>query len=201
MPSQEPPAPHGAGDLVRVFTRPLRAVDLVLAERARLVTTAMHGSPVLLSAVLLFTSVVFTLPYGFVLGEPWRIAVLYVGSIAICWPSLHVFTAFLGLRCAPGQSLFLALVSTAVAALFTFGFFPVLWFLTATMPEQSRVTAAHVSTLLLALALFAGLAQPARCLLDAKNHELSSIPPWLLLAWDALVLLICHRMATVLELI
>lgn len=142
-------------------------LELVLSEQERLVKTiATDGNTALLAGALLYAGILFALPYGAVIGIErfWRIAVLFVGSLGICFPSLQVFSAYVGCRIDTRQNLALGLVITCVAALFTFGFFPILWFLEATMLEESVVTPYHISIILLAFSLLAGIGHLFRCL-------------------------------------
>lgn len=198
-----PPAlPHEGSELRSVFALPFRIMQVVLSEQERLVKTiASGGNGVLLVGALLYTSVIFALPFGAVLGLErfWRIAVLFVGSLAICLPSLQVFSAYVGCKIDLRQNLALGLVITCVAALFTFGFFPILWFLDATMEEGSSVTATHISLVLLAFSLLAGIGHLYRCL--RRFDGLVGSYPVLITFWQVLFLFICHRMARLLELL
>src|SRR5262245_22861073 len=86
--------PFDAGDLRAAARRPHRWIDLVLVDRSRLAKTIARGDNLLLlCGILLATSVLSTLPYGALLGpdRALRVAALILGSVAICFPSLHVF--------------------------------------------------------------------------------------------------------------
>ncbi len=199
-----PPAvrPHDVGELRAVFSLPFRVISVVLSEQERLARTiASGGNGVLLVGVLLYTSVLFTLPFGAVLEVErlWRVALLFVGSLGICLPSLLVFSAYVGYRIDLRQNLALGLVITCVAALFTFGFFPILWFLDATMEENSSFTAQHISLILLGFSLLAGIAHLHRCL--RRFDGLVASYPILIVCWQALFVYICYRMAWLLELL
>ena len=69
-------------------------------------------------------SLLCSAPYGFVLGgdAAIRVALLFVGSVALCWPSLHVFSGYLGCRVSALQNLVIALLISAVAGMFALGF-------------------------------------------------------------------------------
>src|SRR5690349_5416788 len=98
--------PFDARELRAAAVRPHRWIDLVLADRARLAKTIAGGDDLLLlSGILLATSVLAALPYGAVLGphRVLRVAALTLGSVAICFPSLHVFSGYFGCRNRLGQ--------------------------------------------------------------------------------------------------
>jgi hypothetical protein len=208
-PEPPPPAePYGDEELARSVARPDRLAAVVLAAPERLAANIAAGSglPRLL-ALLLGASAFFAIPYGAVLGLSfsWRIAVLYLGSTLICFPALHVFCSYLGSRVSLGQNFTLALTIPAVAALFTFGFAPILGFLRYTIPDSGRGPGGRgefdaLSFLLLAVALFAGIGQLWRCLRAAR--ELSPRPayPVVLLCWHVVFLYVLVRMGEVLEL-
>jgi hypothetical protein len=198
-----PPAatPLPRAQIEPALRRPYRAIELVLAERARLMASVIERRDlVVIAALLLLTSAAFALPYGFVLGwRFWRVATLFLGSTAICFPSLVVFSSYLGCRINLEQNLVLALLTPSVAALFSFGFFPILWFLDATMAGASAtVTTAHVSTVLLTVCLLAGLAHLARCTRALRPDN----PYWVLTTfWQCLFVFITYRMAVTLEIV
>jgi hypothetical protein len=157
-----------------------------------------------LAAGLLLGSVLFALPFGAVLGIDrfWRVAALLVGSMLICLPSLHVFGAFVGARLSVSQNICLSLVVTAVSALFTFAFFPILWFLEATMTGATQVSAHDVAVLLMVCSLAAGIVHLGRVLrgLTGLRH-LGPGAVMVLIGWQALFLFITYRMAHFLELV
>jgi hypothetical protein len=207
-PEPPPAEPYGDEEIARSGARPDRLAALVLAAPERLAANiaAGRGLPRLLM-LLLVASVLFAIPYGAVLGVrfSWRVAVLYLGSTLICFPALHVFCSYLGSRVSLGQNLTLALTIPAVAALFTFGFAPILGFLRFSIPESGRGPGASgefgaLSYLLLAVALFAGVGQLWRCLRAAR--ELSPRPayPLVLLCWHVVFLYVLVRMGEVLGL-
>ena len=149
---------------------------------------------------MLLGSVLFAVPYGLVLGldKFWHITALFVGSMVICFPSLQVFSAYLGATITILQNLALALIITAAAALFCFGFFPIYWFLEFTMASDAMVTPRQISIALLTVSLIGGISQLNRCVfLDRALRQLRS-SPLLLLFWQALFVFITYRMAVVL---
>lgn len=185
-----------------MFRSPLRAVDVALAGEGRLAETIAQRRHVgLLVAVLLFASLAFALPFGLVLdpSRSGRVALLFTGALAICFPSLHVFGAYVGCRATALQSLALGLVLTSVAALFTFGFFPILWFLEATMLDDSVVTPRAMSIALLIASFAAGAGQLGRCLVRFRLDD--GRYPALIGCWLVLLTFITHRMARFLELV
>jgi hypothetical protein len=198
------PDPFEAAELRAVALRPHRIVELVLTERGRLAASvAERRHLALLAAVLLLASVLLAIPLGVVLGRAgfWRVSWLLVGSLLICFPSLHVFGAYLGSRASVAQSLCLALALTTVAGLFCFAFFPILWFLDATMTASGQVTAADVAVALLATALLFGVLYLTRLLFREASLRALGTFPKLTLLWQLLFLFICYRMAGFLELL
>ena len=198
-----------AQDLGLSLLTPTRVVEILLTDWPRLAKSVAEKRFLgRLGLLLLLVSAVAAIPYGAVLMEGgfWRVSTLFVGSLAICFPSLFIFSAYLGCRVDFMQNLVLSLLITSVSAVFSFGFFPILWFLKETMGdaavnETGRVTWTHISTGLLTLALIAGLAQPCRYLLEQTSLKQPSVPLALLLGWQALVVFICHRMAIALALL
>lgn len=195
------PPPFGAAELQGALRAPLSVLELVLAHPARLASTIQARQGVGLLAMLLgYVTLVFALPYGAVLDVAtcWRLPLLLVGTLAICLPSLHVFSTYIGASIDARQNLALGLVITSVAALFCFGFFPVVWFLRATMLEDSGLSARELSNLLLCVSFAAGVGHLVRCFrgLDAL------VPSYrgLVAAWLVLFHFIAYRMALLLEL-
>jgi len=191
-----PVAPHGKKELYAVFTMPYKIIDLALSEWNSLVKTISSGNNViLLTCVLLYTSIIFSLPFGAVLGIDrfWRVALLFLGSLGICFPSLQIFSAYVGCRMNTRQSLALGLVITCVAALFSFGFFPILWFLNETMEQSSQITSRTIGVVLLAVSLLAGIGHLYRCLYRIQNLVASY--RILIFFWHILFVFITFRMA------
>src|SRR5262245_10390970 len=123
-------------ELRRSLLRPDAVLAIVLAERARLVASVAERAHLrLLASLLVFSSIVFTVPFALVRApaKAADIAALFLGSTLLCFPSLQVFTSYLAIRLTVAQNLVLALTVPAAAALFTFGFFPIYWFLDTTM--------------------------------------------------------------------
>jgi hypothetical protein len=150
---------------------------------------------------LLLSSVLFALPFGAVLdlGRFWKVAWLLIGSLLICFPSLHIFSVYFGSRLSVAQNLCLSLSITSVAALFTFGFFPILWFFDATMPSTAAtVTSDGIAVFLLTLSLLAGLGQLTGLLRAGGARIALSL---FLLAWQVLFVFITFRMACFLDLV
>ena len=148
-------------------------------------------------ALLLSWTLAFSLPYGFVLSfeRSWQIATLFLGSVALCFPSLHVVSAYLGLRIHLAQSFAFATIVATVAAIFSFGFAPILWFLKVTSEPASSDTLAALSTMLLCLAALAGMVHGMRCLSLAKGMKGSGGFGLVLFLWQMLLLFIGVRMS------
>jgi len=157
----------------------------------------------MLCSLFLFTAFLFAVPYGYVLGQEhfWKIATLYLGSLGICFPSLHVFTEYLEFKLRLEQKLVFTLLITSVAGLFSFGFFPILWFIDFTTSTASDDLVENLSRAFLYVSLFLGIAQMVRCyrwihrsVLFAAHHSAVA------LVWVALLMFITNRMAGVLKL-
>ena len=193
--------PFTRQELRRLCTHPHRVVEMVLTRRDRLAANIArrHRLPGLVLGLLL-ASMMFALPFGAVVGleKFWQVSIMLCGSMLICFPSLHVFSAFLGSRFTVGQNFSLALLITCVAALFSFAFFPILWFLGLTL---SPIDTVFMASLLLAGALFAGVCHLSRVL--CKDRLLRRMGPssvMFLVFWQVLLMFINYRMAIYLEL-
>jgi hypothetical protein len=135
VPDAYPPdevEPFSSHDLFVVLYKPYLIAELVLGGRERLARNLSNGIGIaLLALLLLLASVIAPIPYGLFTpsGSFWKIAALYTGSMAICFPCLHIFTQFMGFRIDLARILGLALVITCVAGLFAFGFAPIIGFI------------------------------------------------------------------------
>lgn len=196
--------PFTRAELFAALWRPQRWTDLLLADRERWMLTVTHGQHAgLLIAIMLVTSVLYALPFGLVLGFErfWHIAALYLGSVAICLPSLHVFAGYLGLGLRAGQTFALGVLVSAVASIFSLGFAPIVAFLHATMdPTNSAGAMAGLACTRLAVALFAGMGQLMRSLRLRAGHERVGSLRLLMLVWQCLLMFITFRMGAFLGL-
>jgi len=194
-----PPAePFALGELQACLYRPHRTLDIVLADRARLVASVRCGKELLaLVAVLALCSITFAVPFAAVDGSRrlGHVAILFLGSVLLCFPSLQVFGSYLGIRLSLAQNFALSLVIPSAAALFTFGFFPIYWFLDATMPPDGALTGRTTRVVLLVCSMLLALSHCNRCLfLDPSLKAFrSSWPLWI--GWQVLLLFITYRMA------
>lgn len=197
LPDELEATPFAAGELAATARRPHRLLDVVLGERRRLAAT-LHGAEALpaLLAALLVCSLLAALPFAVVdgLDRTAHVAALFLGSVLLCYPSLQVFSVYLGVRLQPLQCLAIALVIPSAAALFTLGFAPIYWFLQFTMPAAAagwNVT----RIVLLVLSLVLALSHVNRCLYsDARLAPLRD--SWALWAgWQLLVVFLTWRMA------
>ncbi len=198
-----PNAPFTRGELRACAFQPQRTLDVVLAERGRLVASVLSGHALLtLVALLTMCSLVFTAPFAAVDGahRVGHVAMLFLGSVLLCFPSLQVFGSYLGVRLSLAQNFTIALLIPAAAALFTFGFFPIYWFLAATMPTQGAVTGTSIRVVLLVCSLLLALSHCNRCLfLDPSLKALrASWPLWI--GWQLLLVFITYRVAVTLGL-
>lgn len=198
-------APHSAAEIALAWRRPDRLAELVLGAPERLVADAedRRGLGPLL-ALLSTTAALFAIPYACVhsLAGWWKVATLLLGTTLLCVPSLLVFAAYLGLRLRVAPLLVPALSIPAVAALFSFGFAPILSFLRATMDDASGgIGWRDLSDLLLAVAVAAGVGQLWRCLAASNESARRSGFGVLVLLWLAVFVHVAWRMARVLGLI
>lgn len=93
--------PHTSTELRGALVSPFGALELVLADQERVAKDILSAQDVArLISVLLGVSLLFSVPYGLVLGldYSWRIAALFLGSLAVCLPSLQVFSNIIGIR-------------------------------------------------------------------------------------------------------
>jgi hypothetical protein len=200
-------APFSDDELRRALLRPDLAMECALGGRERLTRNLAEGRGMWwLAGLLMATSLLAAVPYGVVAPRArfWNIAVLYTGSLLICFPCLHVFSQFLGMRFRLAQNLVLALLITSVAGLFTFGFFPIIWFIDATTQatRDTQIVPADLSVLLLAVSLAMGMVQMGRCLVapNGLGRKAKQFPV-LMAFWLVLLVFITYRMATVLALL
>jgi hypothetical protein len=203
-PSGEEVLSFSKQELRGMLRAPMRMVDLVLGSRGRFAMNIAqeHRLPSLM-LVLTIATAGFALPFGLVLGLDrfWRLAALLMGGLAICVPSLHVFGKYLGARVSWAQTVCIALATTAVTALFTLAFAPIVGFLRLTMTDSASVPPQAVAGLLFAFALTAGMGQLFRLLRD--EEALRGLGPSLgvvLIPWLALYVFITVRLASVLGL-
>ncbi|MFT5357955.1 MAG: hypothetical protein ACI9KE_005192 [Polyangiales bacterium] len=192
--------PFTRDELFAALVRPQRWVDLLLTDRERWTrTVTMDRHAGLLVAIMLATSLLYALPFGLVLGFDrfWHIAALYLGSVAICLPSLHIFAGYLGLGLRAGQTLSLGVLVCSVASIFSVGFAPIVLFLGATMSGSAMT---GVACMLLAVSLFAGMGQLMRSLRIRAAQEHASSLLLLMMVWQCLLLFITFRMGVFLGL-
>lgn len=207
----EPPKPEilpfGQRELTACVTRPHRMLDIVLGERLRLAANLRTGSDVMaLVTVLLLCSVAFAVPFALIDG-PERvahIAMLFLGSVLLCYPSLQVFGSYLGVRMHPAQTFAIALVIPSAAALFTFGFAPIYWFLDFTMPSDGTEgmpnSGAITRVVLLVFSLLLALSHLNRCLFGDSNLKVLRDNWALWVGWQVLLVFLTYRMAETLDL-
>jgi hypothetical protein len=197
--------PFSGAELRRLFVAPQRALELFVSERRRLAVTIASGNRLgLVLLGLLLVSAVFVVPFAAVPGldRIWRVPALFLGSLAICFPALHIIGAYFGSRCSVYQNLCLSLIITAVAALFTVAFAPILWFFHATMAAGAMVTTGQLFVVFLAVALLAGIVHLGRVLLaDRAMRRLGVASLLSLYLWQHLLAFITYRMARVLDII
>jgi hypothetical protein len=128
----------------------------------------------------------------------WHVALLFEGSLLICFPSLHVFGAYFGLAIGAVQSLALVAWATCVAALFTFGFAPIQWFLALTMQTGDLIAARDLAVVLLVVALAAGVGTLVHAAKRGALARGGQVGMPLVGVWLALFAFITYRMARLL---
>jgi hypothetical protein len=190
-----------------VLKQPQQTIEYILGSHGRLARSVWEGeSPWRLAVMLLAVSLLASIPYGIVSphGNWWKITVLYCGSLAICFPSLHIFAQFFGVKLKLMRSLALSMIITATAAIFTFGFSPIIWFLKfSILPrEQTVIGPDELSTFLLYVSLALGLVQVGRCLSDPGFRRAQRNPSliFLFILWAPLLIFITYRMTCLLRL-
>jgi hypothetical protein len=200
--------PFSSEEYAGAFKRPQRTIEYILGSSRRLARSVYDGgAPWRLAMMLLMVSLLAAIPYGIVSprGDWWKIAALYCGSLAICFPSLHVFAQFFGVKLELLRSLALSMIITATAALFTFGFFPIIWFLNKSIVpgNDTVIRPQELSTFLLYTSLVLGLVQIARCLVAPgfRKAQRNASLGFLFILWTPLLIFITHRMAGLLELL
>lgn len=199
------PEPFTARDLQRAMTRPHLLIECILGGRERLGSNLSAGSGIwTLVGLLMAASLVSTIPYGLLspTGNFWKVAVLFTGSLMICFPCLYMFGQFIELRLGLASSLALALILTATAGLFTFAFCPIIWFITFSVRAvpDSAVSPSGLSIFLLGLSAMLGVIQMCRCLMaPALLARRLAREPLLVALWLVLLAFITYRMAYLLE--
>jgi hypothetical protein len=198
--------PLTADELRRSVLRPDLLSAHVLDSVDRVARNLAAGEGLwMLIVVLSGASLVATVPFGALspVASWWKVSVLFTGSLLICLPCLHVFLQFLGFRISLVGNLSLSLVITATAGLFTFGFFPIVWFidLTTRAGDGTAVPPAALARFLLGVSLVLGIVQMIRCLASSRGGVLGRravLAPIVL--WLPLLVFIVWRMADVLGL-
>ncbi|MFT7535177.1 MAG: hypothetical protein ACI85K_001128 [Hyphomicrobiaceae bacterium] len=196
--------PFAHGELTACLSRPHRMLDIVLGERLRLAANLRTGNHMAtLVTILLLCSVAFAVPFALIDGfsRVADITLLFLGSVLLCFPSLQVFGSYLGVRMHPAQNLAIALVIPSAAALFTFGFAPIYWFLDFTMPSEAGAQGSAITrVVLLVFSLLLALSHLNRCLFADKNLKAlrENWPLWV--GWQVLLVFLTYRMAETLGL-
>jgi hypothetical protein len=205
----KPAAPFSAAELRGALLVWPRIVDYVLGGRERLSRNFTESRELPLLIALLFCSgLIFALPFGAVLD--WRgmlrPAIFLMGSMMICFPSLHIFSQYFELKIGLQQNLVLAFTITATAAIFLFGFSPILWFIDYTIPDSliyglDRVTREMAAWMLYASLLLGVINMARGYLLNLEAVKQAGLTRVLILVWLALFIYITRRMGIVLELL
>jgi hypothetical protein len=202
-PPPNEPAAFDAAEIQAALLRPHRMIELVLVERARLSKTVADRTHLAtLSALMVSATVLMALPLGVLLGgvQMWKVAALLLGSLFICFPSLHVFSSYLGCRMSVLQNLVLALVLTAVAAMFALGFAPIVWFVGVSTATGSS-TPGTVAAVLLCVSVALGMIHLSRCVMGDAALRPSGPYRALMLVWQSMFAFVAYHMADFLGLL
>lgn len=196
-------SPLSAETLSRALVRPDVAIDVVVASPERFAATMASPLRVRLALTTLLVALVFAIPFGVYFG-PTRaahVALLFIGSVLVCYPSLHVFSAYVGVPLRAEQSGGLAILTAAVASSFSLGFAPIAFFLRATIADASEArTMGPIVTGLLAVSLGAGMLHVARCIRASDLSGRTFAFGIVISGWFVLLGFISLRMARVLGL-
>ncbi|MCP4154737.1 MAG: hypothetical protein GY757_43855 [bacterium] len=192
-------------EILRGFLSPFSTIELFLGSKERLSKTVSQQKNLsLLALLLLFDSLLFPLLYGAIgpVDGAWKICILYTGPLAICFPSLIVFSNYLGFKRSLMQNLVMALLISCTAAMFTFGFAPIIWFIEYTTLASSQ-TPASISVFFLFLSLMLGILHNGRCFFfkGVENGRTSEFYQTIWVFWQALLVYIHYRMAELLGLL
>jgi hypothetical protein len=197
------PLPFDAATISRAMRRPDIAMELVLASPGRFAATLMTRERFWLALATAVVAATFAIPFGLYFGptKVMHVAALFVGSVLVCYPSLHVFTAYVGLSLRAEQSAALAMLTAAVASTFSLGFAPIVFFLRETIDGGSTARAmAPVVGALLTVSTIAGMVQVLRCVLSESFGVRGIWFAFVMFGWFVLLGFIAMRMADVLGL-
>lgn len=196
--------PFSVSEIARGFLLPFLNIEYFLGSRDRLAkSVAQQKNLLLIALLLLFNSLLFAIPYGVIgpIGEFWKIGILFTGPLVICFPSLIVFSSYLGFRLNLPQSLVITLIISCTAAMFSFGFAPIIWFIDYTTTAQSN-SPRQISFIFTLISVILGIVHSNRCFFRGKE-SLRTSRFFKLLWWFWLLLLvfIYYRMAGLLSLL
>jgi len=203
---ETPPVPFSEKELKWVVFRVQKIIDVVLAERRRLSRTVKDGRLLIeLSLLFLMTGLLFAIPFGALspASNSLDVTILFCGSVLLCYPSLHVFSRFLGFESGALQNLMAALTICASAAVISLGFAPIIWFIdyTGGGGEEALEINTFISVLLLSVCFFLGVVHMARTFLWTRMGDFRAhLHQGFMLAWMVLLGFITIRMAVFLEL-
>lgn len=127
------PRPQGS------FFAWLRLIDYMMQRRDALLAdiASERDLPNYIADMLIVTTLLMAL-YGLLVGvnvggrqmlmNPVKLPWLLILTLALCVPSLHIFSAFLGSKLTFAQNLALATTSVAIIAIVLTAFAPIVWF-------------------------------------------------------------------------
>ena len=163
-PPEPPPPPEPRR---RGFLGSLALIDWLLKHQAHVFEDILAerevGRYLVDSIVVTIVGSVF---YGFVVGisiggwqvlyDPVKMPWVLLFTLALCLPSLYIFSSYAGSRLTLGQTAAVASTATAVVATILIGFAPVTWFFMFTAPGSHHF-AVLINVLVFAIAGFFGL--------------------------------------------
>ena len=204
-PPPEPPEPRPPGLLGQ-----LSLVDWLLKHQAHVFDDILGERDVMRYLV---DSMVVTILggafYGLVVGisiggwqilyDPVKMPWVLVFTLALCLPSLYIFSSYAGSRLSLGQTCAIAATATAVVATILIGFAPITWFFMFTAPDEYQF-GVLVNVLVFGVAGFFGLQFLFRAAhaVDPKRDGPNAIER-VLLWWVALYAVVGAQMAWLLR--
>ncbi|GEM_PF-2991859 len=207
QPKPRPPAPYSPEDLKHLYRHPASMLELLLSQRERFTHTLSEPKSLpWLALVLICASLVASIPFGLLspMQSLWKPAALFCGSLLICFPSLHVFSLFLGYRPSLEQNAVLTLLICSVASTFAMAFSPIVWFIriSTRAHEETVMTPEFMAQLFLLSALLLGVFHMLRHLKSwTQTQDVATPSQALMFCWIPLLLFISYRMALLLQIL
>jgi hypothetical protein len=184
---------------------PVRLAGLLLREPGPLLRGLGAGDRVAeRSVALLIVAAVMCAAYGAVLGlfgggmQPLlaaaKLPIIVIGSALLCTPTLYVFNALGGSRLGYLQTVALALLLSAAAAMMLVAFAPIAWFFGVSTEGAPFMRGLHLAVFAIAALFGLRLLNVARRYLEFRGGG-TILGPGLFFIWSVLVLLVGAQMA------